>query len=269
MSRPGHLACPTLLGDRASRRIAVALIAGALSTLWIGRYSDIDLLLADAVFDAASNTFPWRHAWLTDTFAHVILKRVLTLAALAFIGCAAVDAFRPLPRLCVLGRLRLRIVASSAILVPAVISLLKQLSSSHCPWELTRYGGEQPYVRIFDILPIGALPGHCLPAGHASSALWLLSLAVYWLPAQVRAARIAASLGIAAGSILGVMQQLRGAHFLTHTLWSLWIASATVLFVILVLQGRKAGAALSPALAQAAPEGHRSEHQTEASEFIL
>jgi membrane-associated PAP2 superfamily phosphatase len=74
------------LGDRAARRIAVALIAGALSTLLIGRHSDIDLLLADAVFDAASNTFPWRDAWLTDTFGHVILKRLLTLAALGFIG---------------------------------------------------------------------------------------------------------------------------------------------------------------------------------------
>ena len=267
MRRPGHLACPTLLGYRAARRIAVALIAGAVSTLWIGRYSDIDLLLADAVFDAASNTFPWRDAWLTETFGHVILKRVLTLAALAFIGCAAVDAFRPLPRLCVLGRLRLRVVASSAILVPAVISLLKQLSSSHCPWDLSRYGGEQPYVRIFDILPDGAIPGQCLPAGHASSALWLLSLAVYWLPAQARAARIAAFSGIAAGSFLGLLQQLRGAHFLTHSLWSIWIASATVVLVILVLQGRQAGAAvISPSASAATQKRHRLDPETDISE---
>ncbi len=267
MSRPAPLARQTLLGDRAARRIAVALIAGALSTLLIGRHSDIDLLLADAVFDAASNTFPWRDAWLTDTFGHVILKRLLTLAALGFIGCAVVDAFQPLPRLCGLGRLRLRIVASSAILVPAVISLLKQLSSSHCPWDLARYGGEQPYVRIFDILPAGAIPGHCLPAGHASSALWLLSLAVYWLPAQARAARVTAFLGITAGSLLGFLQQLRGAHFLTHTLWSLWIASATVVLVILVLQGRQAGGGVCCPPAPAATEKRRTpEPETDISE---
>jgi membrane-associated PAP2 superfamily phosphatase len=31
------------------------------------------------------------------------------------------------------------------------------------------------------------------------------------------------------------MQQLRGAHFLTHTLWSLWIALATVFIITLAL----------------------------------
>jgi hypothetical protein len=34
------------------------------------------------------------------------------------------------------------------------------------------------------------------------------------------------------------MQQLRGAHFLTHTLWSVWIAAALVLAAIAGLQGR-------------------------------
>jgi membrane-associated PAP2 superfamily phosphatase len=148
-----------------------------------------------------------------------------------------------------------------------VISLLKQLSSSHCPWDLARYGGEQPYVRIFDILPAGAIPGHCLPAGHASSALWLLSLAVYWLPAQARAARVTAFLGITAGSLLGFLQQLRGAHFLTHTLWSLWIASATVVLVILVLQGRQAGGGVCCPPAPAATEKRRTpEPETDISE---
>lgn len=236
-----HVASLTLLGPRELRRIAVALIVAALFTLWIGRYSDIDLLLADTLFDTASNTFPWRHAWLTETFSHMILKWLLTLAALGFIGCTTIDAIWPLSRFGALDRLRIRIVALSSILVPVVISSLKQVSSSHCPWDLARYGGDQLYVRIFETLPIGAVPGHCLPAGHASSALWLLSLAVYGLPAQPRVALTAGSVGITFGALLGFMQQLRGAHFLTHTLWSIWIGCTTVVFAIVALQGRKAG----------------------------
>ena len=75
-----------------------------------------------------------------------------------------------------------------------------------------------------------------MPAGHASSALWLLALAVYWLPDRPRAARLAAVASIVFGVVVGVMQQLRGAHFLTHTLWSIWIASAIVLATIVVMQ---------------------------------
>jgi membrane-associated PAP2 superfamily phosphatase len=270
MARSDYVAFLTLLGPRELRRIAVALVVGALFILWIGRYSDIDLLLADTLFDTASNSFPWQHAWLTETFSHLILKWLLMLAALGFIGYAAIDAIWPLARFGALDRLRIRIVALSAILVPAVISSLKQVSSSHCPWDLARYGGDQPYVRIFDTLPIGAIPGHCLPAGHASSALWLLSLAVYWLPAQARAARTAASVGITFGALLGFLQQLRGAHFLTHTLWSIWIACAIVVFVIVALQRRKAGAgaSLTPPLC---PSGsrHMPEHETKISESIL
>jgi membrane-associated PAP2 superfamily phosphatase len=38
------------------------------------------------------------------------------------------------------------------------------------------------------------------------------------------------------GGMVGWLQQLRGAHFLTHTLWSIWLACATVLLVALLLQ---------------------------------
>lgn len=225
-----------LLAPLAIRAAIAVLAVGALLIFLLGWYSDLDLILADAVFDFSSGAFPLKHAWLTDTFNHVILKWLLMLAALGFVGSALVDAVRPIARLGALDRLRLRIVALAAVLVPLVISSLKQASSSHCPWDLARYGGDQPYVRIFEALPAGALPGHCLPAGHASSALWPLALAVYWLPDRPRAARLAAVAGIVFGGVVGVMQQLRGAHFLTHTLWSIWIASALVLATINVMQ---------------------------------
>jgi len=225
-----------LLGPLAIHRAIAVLAVGALLIFLLGWYSDFDLRLADAVFDFSSGAFPLRHAWLTDTFNHVILKWLLMLAALGFIGSAFVDAVHPIAALGALDRLRLRIVAMAAVLVPLLISSLKQTSSSHCPWDLARYGGDQPYVRIFEALPAGALPGHCMPAGHASSALWLLALAVYWLPDHLRAARLAAVAAIVFGSVVGVMQQLRGAHFLTHTLWSIWIASAIVLGTIVVMQ---------------------------------
>jgi membrane-associated PAP2 superfamily phosphatase len=37
---------------------------------------------------------------------------------------------------------------------------------------------------------------------------------------------------------VGYLQQLRGAHFMTHTLWSIWIACTIVVALIAALQGR-------------------------------
>lgn len=226
----------TLLSARALRRLTIMLVAGALAILWLGRCTDLDLMLADAVFDAQRRVFPWRDAWLTVTFNHVIVKQLLMLLALGIVGYALVDAWRPRAGLSALGRLQLRTVALSAVLVPAVTSALKHLSTSHCPWDLLRYGGEQPYVRLFGTAPAATLPGQCLPAGHASSALWLVALAVCWLPERPSRARAAALLAIGAGATVGYLQQLRGAHFMTHTLWSIWIASTIVVALIATLQ---------------------------------
>lgn len=228
---------PLLIGRRQAAILCAWLLAGAPLILWLGRATDIDLMLADAVYDTATATFPWRHAWLADTFSHVILKGVLTLAAASCILAAAVDAVRPHAGRTALERLRLRVVAGSALLVPGVISILKQASVAHCPWDLARYGGSAPYLRLFDALPPGAAAGHCLPAGHASSALWLVSLCALWLPARPGRARQVGLAALLSGGMVGWMQQVRGAHFLTHTLWSLWLACAVVLVIVLVLQG--------------------------------
>ncbi|NNG22318.1 phosphatase PAP2 family protein [Telluria aromaticivorans] len=228
-----------LLETGAAIRIGALLALAGLLIFALGRYTNIDLVLADALYDAAAGAFPWRDAWLTDILGHRILKTALTVLAALHIAAALGDATWPqavLDR--PLARLRLHVIAWSAALVPLAISLLKQGSNAHCPWDLARYGGSQPYVRLFEALPAGALPGHCLPAGHASSALWLVSLAVLWLPDRARRAWRAAGAAIALGTAVGWMQQMRGAHFLTHTLWSVWIACAIVLALVMLLQSR-------------------------------
>ena len=42
--------------------------------------------------------------------------------------------------------------------------------------------------------------------------------------AGLRAARAALLAGLLAGAILGTARMLQGAHFLSHTLWTLWLA---------------------------------------------
>lgn len=243
MREVDHPARPRLLDGRSGAFLATLLALTAAAIAWIGQYSDIDLRLADWLYDAGARTFPWRDAPLAATFNHVVLKALATLAALAFIGAAVLDLARPRARRDALARLRLRVVATCALLVPLTVSLLKRASVSHCPWDLARYGGKEPYLRLFDALPAGIEAGHCLPAGHASASLWLVALAVYWLPARPprrRGALLVALTALAFGGASGWLQQMRGAHFLTHTLWSMWIACTIVLGVIFVLQWQAA-----------------------------
>ena len=218
------------MGRGASQVTLVFLgLVPALITL-LATVTDIDLLLADAVFDVRIQAFPWRHAWLAEQFSHVLLKRALIGLAVIVIVMALWDLARPRPW-SQIRRVQVRIVALSAALTPLIISGLKQISSSHCPWDIDRYGGTAPYIRLLDALPAGVEAGHCMPGGHASSALWLISAAVFFLPARPRLAVTTFGLMLAVGMAVGWLQQMRGAHFFTHTLWSAWIA-CTVLFVL-------------------------------------
>lgn len=206
------------------RPTQLLLLASALLIFWLGHYTNIDLALADAMFDRVSGTFPWRHAWLTERFNHGWLKTALILAAISIITMAVWDWLRPCKNWHHTTRVGMRVLALSAVCIPLAISILKQLSSSHCPWDLQRYGGDWPFIRLLQIVPDGLPAGHCMPAGHASSALWLVALSVFWLPRHPRKAALVASGCLLFSFAVGWGQQLRGAHFLTHTLWSMWIA---------------------------------------------
>lgn len=169
-----------LLELRTAARMAAALGAVALLVFALGRWTRVDLLLADMVYDRASRTFPWRESWLTVIFGHRIAKGALTLCALALLAAALFDAAWPQPALDgPFARLRLRVIAWSALL--------------------------------------------------------------------------------AGGLALGWMQQLRGAHFLSHTLWSAWIACAIVLALLVLLQERAVRAPqVSGDAGPRAPAGTRS-----------
>lgn len=213
--------CVALLG----LAVVAALLVG------IGRYSNADLYLADLAFDFTRNAFPRRDLWFYEDFMHGIMKALMTGASLVPAAALAVDAATRRTMLDDRLRKRLAIVLASAILIPLTVSLLKSTSIHHCPWSIDRYGGNAPFLRIFDGLPAGASPGHCFPAGHATSGMWLAAVAVFWLPEKPLSAMGAFLLGLTPGLALGIAQQLRGAHFLTHTLWSAWISAFIILFL--------------------------------------
>jgi membrane-associated PAP2 superfamily phosphatase len=72
--------------------------------------------------------------------------------------------------------------------------------------------------------------------------MWFSALAVLWLPNNPRRAAWVFLAGIGAGFTLGWVQQMRGQHFLTHTLWTAWLSSALVVALIGVFSAQLKGA---------------------------
>lgn len=200
---------------------AASLLVAALAIAAINACTGIDLALAHSMY--VNGAFGARHAWWAETLSHDMMRRFMFVLAACFIAPVLADWLRP--RAWSAGfRGRMRVVALSAVLVPLATSLLKHYSASHCPWDLLEFGGDRAYVGLFDAVPAFMPPGRCMPAGHASSALWLVSLALFARTRRGAAGVALAMLGFGFG--LGWVQQMRGAHFLTHTLWSVWIACA-------------------------------------------
>jgi membrane-associated PAP2 superfamily phosphatase len=103
------------------------------------------------------------------------------------------------------------------------IALLKDVTRVNCPWSVDRYGGEVPYLTTWREIFAHGPSGRCFPSGHASSGFALLAL-YFFCRCYAPALRwYAFGIAIATGTIFGVAQQLRGAHYVSHDVWALAI----------------------------------------------
>ncbi|MEO5346558.1 MAG: phosphatase PAP2 family protein [Magnetococcus sp. YQC-9] len=121
-------------------------------------------------------------------------------------------------------RRKLTLFLVTLLIVPGTISGIKNISNVHCPWSLTRYGGELPHVPFLAAKPVdfpAKRPGKCFPAGHPSGGFAFMVL-FFILPGRAR--WFGLGLGVALGWIMGIYQMLKGAHYLSHVIVSMSLA---------------------------------------------
>lgn len=214
----------------ATQAIVLAL-SGAL-LLWLFHVAGLDLRLEVDYYDPASHAFPWRHRWLTESFIHRDLTLALVACGFGVWVMALVMKFRgTAPRLLRGHERRWWLVAWSFVVVPLLIDTLRYFSGMHCPWSVIGFGGTVPYFDLLSAAPQGAHPGRCFPAAAVTSGSWLLSLALLWYPERKSRSVALGAAALALALVIGWVQQMRGAHFLSHTLWSLWISWATIVLL--------------------------------------
>jgi membrane-associated PAP2 superfamily phosphatase len=196
--------------------ITIALLLLALA--WDA--SGLDLPLARLAGSASG--FPWRDHWLLAGVLHEGGRRLAWLLASAL--CLSVWwPVGPLARIVPAERLQL---AVSALLGALAVSLMKAASQTSCPWDLAGFGGLAHYASHWSVRPDGGA-GHCFPAGHAASGFSFVGGYFAFQDCDRRLACQWLATALAAGMVLGLAQQWRGAHFMSHTLWSAVVCWAT------------------------------------------
>ncbi|MDR0258351.1 MAG: phosphatase PAP2 family protein [Comamonas sp.] len=105
----------------------------------------------------------------------------------------------------------------------AVVAILKRSSATSCPWDLSIVGGVAEYVSHWRWGVHDGGAGRCFPAGHAAAGFSFVGGYFALARDTPRAARWWLAVALAVGLLLGLGQQMRGAHYMSHTLWTAWL----------------------------------------------
>jgi membrane-associated PAP2 superfamily phosphatase len=194
----------------------LALLFASLVLIALGG----DRWIADRIYAAEGGRWALRNSYMLNRALHAGGKATSAIAWLSVFAMALRSAFdarwKPLRRPLLALLLS---VAVSALLVSA----LKHLTRMDCPWDAAAYGGTHPYFSLLQARPAGIEPSGCFPAGQASAGYAWVALYFFFASVRPQWRRIGLVIGICFGLVLGIAQQLRGAHYLSHDLWTLAI----------------------------------------------
>lgn len=112
-----------------------------------------------------------------------------------------------------------------SMLCTCVVGLIKAQAAHACPWDMTH---QTATGFVWDF---SATAGHCFPGGHASTGFALVTGYFCYRLRERNRAWFYLFAGLTLGFAMGWAQMMRGAHFLSHNLWTGWIC-LTINFVL-------------------------------------
>lgn len=203
-----------------------AWLLGGLAFAVFWDLSGLDMVIMRAIGTAQG--FALQDSWFLSHVLHDGLRLAMTGVWLLLCAWALWPGLR-------MPRRERGLVVLLVTLSLLAVNLVKNTSLTSCPWDLQAFGGPARWVSHWAWNVADGGPGRCFPGGHASSGFAFVALCLPWLDAPAGATRrrgvglrwLAAILCI--GLLAGAVQTLRGAHFPSHTLWTLLICAAVSL----------------------------------------
>ena len=223
----------------ADKHLALWTVATLLLCLvWDGGGQDLAL----ARWFGDTSGFAYRDHWLFSGVLHRGARRFTWALQFALI----LAIWWPVGVLHLLSRRERVFMFISAMLVLLVLTGLKSSSSTSCPWELREFGGVAAYISHWQWNVLDGGEGNCFPAGHASAAFCFFSGYFALRHKAPRAAQLWLAVTLAAGALIGFAQQVRGAHYLSHTLWTAWFCWVLAGAAMLLLERLASGKPVTP-----------------------
>ena len=160
------------------------LIICAVAILAVGKMTNIDLIIEDYYYDPILKTFPWKDAWFANDLMHNYSKKMIKVCGFILYLFLIIHLIRPLRFLSAWIRFKLWFVPVASLPIPSSVGTLKRITDFNCPWDIDRYNGTAPFLKLLEHLPhdFSFNSGNCFPEGHATTGLWLASLCIFWLP---------------------------------------------------------------------------------------
>lgn len=178
----------------------------------------LDLTIANALFfDSLRGRWIGADEWAVNQLIHTggrwAVRFVVLLAIAVWLASFRVPSLRD-------WRRPAAYLSTAIFLTVGVVGFLKTITNVACPWDLSIFGGRFAYVDLFSARSADWPRARCFPAAHASSGYAFMALYFLMHERSRTLGRIGLSIGLLLGVIFGVAQQSRGAHFVSHDLWS-------------------------------------------------
>ena len=191
-------------------------------------YSGLDRALSTPFYDPVTGTWPLKSNFWTAGVLHDGAKDMVVWVMAGVLVLFVLSFFVKRMRPCRKGA---GYFLFGSLLGPAIVGLLKSTTRIYTPWDLALFGGDRPYVRLFDAAPPGLPVGHAFPGGHSSGGFAFLSLYFLFSHYRPQWRYHGLAFGLILGGVFAATQEVRGAHFLSHDLFSLvicWYAALAV-----------------------------------------
>lgn len=183
---------------------------------------DLDHKAMSIYYDSDSHSFPLRHHWLTEGVIHDLGRQLIgaigVVIMIAFLGSFILPSLKPVRR-------EWCFVVASIVISTLIISILKRYTGVYCAYDLLAYGGTEVGNKISNLWQGG---GQCWPGGHVSGPLSLMAIYFGFRTKQPVLAIGSLVAALTLGTIFGIGQTLRGAHFPSHTIWTaliIWLVN--------------------------------------------
>lgn len=183
-------------------------------------YSGFDFWWISHFYDAKTHLWPFRGHWLFYTVIHEWGRYFeMGIAALWLIFFNLTFFINPLKK----HKKLLVYFLVASLAGPLFVGIGKNITHIYSPWDLRLFSGMMPYIRLFDSVPNDMPFGEAFPSGHASGGYAFFSL--YFLLKHLDSPfrKYGLLFGLVLGFIFGIGQQVRGAHFPSHDLFSMAI----------------------------------------------